>query len=62
MRKPIIAAVVGGAYGGGVEMILNCDIVIASEDAKFTLPEVKRGVVAIQGGVYIHFVLLPVAD
>lgn len=57
MRKPIIAAVVGGAYGGGVEMILNCDIVIASEDAKFTLPEVKRGVVAIQGGVYIHFVL-----
>ncbi|KAF8224878.1 enoyl-CoA hydratase [Tricholoma matsutake] len=51
MRKPIIAAVVGGAYGGGVEMILNCDIVIASEDAKFTLPEVKRGVVAIQGGI-----------
>jgi hypothetical protein len=48
--KPIIAAVVGGAYGGGVEMILNCDIVIASDDAKFALPEVKRGVVAIQGG------------
>ncbi|PPQ66341.1 hypothetical protein CVT24_007178 [Panaeolus cyanescens] len=48
--KPIIAAVVGGAYGGGVEMILNCDLVVASEDAKFALPEVKRGVVAIQGG------------
>ncbi|KAF9055721.1 enoyl-CoA hydratase/carnithine racemase [Panaeolus papilionaceus] len=49
--KPIIAAVVGGAYGGGVEMILNCDLVVASEDAKFALPEVKRGVVAIQGGI-----------
>ncbi|KAK7686660.1 hypothetical protein QCA50_010260 [Cerrena zonata] len=49
--KPIIAAVNGGAYGGGVEIILNCDIVIASEDAVFALPEVKRGVVAIQGGM-----------
>ena len=48
--KPIIAAVIGGAYGGGVEMILNCDLVIASQDAKFALPEVKRGVVAVQGG------------
>jgi enoyl-CoA hydratase/carnithine racemase len=48
--KPMIAAVNGGAYGGGVEMVLNCDIVIASQDAKFALPEVKRGVVAIQGG------------
>ena len=48
--KPIIAAVNGGAYGGGVEIVLNCDIVIASEDAVFALPEVKRGVVAIQGG------------
>lgn len=50
-NKPIIAAVNGGAYGGGVEIILNCDIVIASEDAKFALPEVKRGVVAAQGGI-----------
>ena len=41
---------IGGAYGGGVEMILNCDLVIASQDAKFALPEVKRGVVANQGG------------
>ena len=41
---------IGGAYGGGVEMILNCDLVIASQDAKFALPEVKRGVVAAQGG------------
>ncbi|PPQ77554.1 hypothetical protein CVT25_011414 [Psilocybe cyanescens] len=50
-NKPIIAAVNGGAYGGGLEMVLNCDIVIASEGAKFALPEVKRGVVAIQGGI-----------
>lgn len=50
-NKPIIAAVNGGAYGGGVEMILNCDIVVASDDAKFALPEVKRGVVAAQGGI-----------
>ncbi|KAF8890099.1 enoyl-CoA hydratase [Infundibulicybe gibba] len=50
-NKPIVAAVNGGAYGGGMEMILNCDIVVASADAKFALPEVKRGVVAIQGGI-----------
>jgi len=49
--KPIIAAVSGGAYGGGMEIILNCDIVVAAEGAKFALPEVKRGVVAIQGGI-----------
>ncbi|KAG1825289.1 ClpP/crotonase-like domain-containing protein [Suillus variegatus] len=47
--KPMIAAVNGSAYGGGVEMILNCDMVIASEDAVFALPEVKRGVLASQG-------------
>ncbi|KAF9011428.1 enoyl-CoA hydratase [Cyathus striatus] len=49
--KPIIAAVHGGAYGGGVELVLNCDLVLASRDAKFALPEVKRGVVATQGGI-----------
>ncbi|KAF8588381.1 enoyl-CoA hydratase/carnithine racemase [Ramaria rubella] len=49
--KPIIAAVNGGAYGGGAEIVLNCDIVIASERAEFAFPEVKRGVVAAQGGI-----------
>ncbi|KAI0800768.1 ClpP/crotonase-like domain-containing protein [Fomes fomentarius] len=49
--KPIIAAVNGGAYGGGTEIVLNCDLVIAGEDAKFALPEVRRGVVAVQGGM-----------
>ncbi|KAG6841130.1 hypothetical protein C0991_001520 [Blastosporella zonata] len=41
--KPIIAAVCGGAYGGGTEIVLNCDLVIAGEGSKFALPEVKRG-------------------
>jgi enoyl-CoA hydratase/carnithine racemase len=48
--KPLIAAVNGGAYGGGMELLLNCDIVIADEKAVFMMPEVKRGVVAAQGG------------
>ena len=50
--KPVIAAVNGGAHGGGTEIVLNCDIIVASEDAKFALPEVKRGVVAVQGGQF----------
>lgn len=49
--KPMIAAVNGSAYGGGVEIILNCDLVVASEDSTFALPEVKRGVVAVAGGL-----------
>ena len=43
------------AYGGGVEIILNCDLVVASDKAQFALPEVKRGVVAIMGGTLITF-------
>ncbi|KAF9458033.1 enoyl-CoA hydratase/carnithine racemase [Collybia nuda] len=50
-RKPVVAAVHGGAYGGGMEMLLNCDYVVADEGAEFALPEVKRGVVAVQGGI-----------
>lgn len=50
--KPIIAAVNGGAYGGGTEMILNCDLVVAAEDAVIATPEVKRGVVAVMGGMF----------
>jgi len=58
LNKPIIAAVNGGAFGGGTEMVLNCDIVIAEENAKFAFSEVKRGVIAAAGGI-THFPLLP---
>ncbi|KDQ14691.1 hypothetical protein BOTBODRAFT_159123 [Botryobasidium botryosum FD-172 SS1] len=49
--KPIIAAVHGAAMGGGFEMVLNCDLVIAAEGAKFAFPEALRGVVAAAGGI-----------
>ncbi|KAJ7640168.1 enoyl-CoA hydratase/carnithine racemase [Mycena rosella] len=50
-KKPFIAAVNGSSFGGGTELTLNCDLVVASRDASFGLPEVKRGVIAIQGGI-----------
>ncbi|CAO1619487.1 unnamed protein product [Parajaminaea phylloscopi] len=49
--KPIIAAVDGLAMGGGMEIVVNMDIVVASSRARFALPEVCRGVVAAQGGI-----------
>ena len=48
-RPPIIAAVRGRAVGGGFEIVLRCDLVVAGNDAYFTLPEVGRGLVP-QGG------------
>ncbi|KAJ5143805.1 uncharacterized protein N7515_002592 [Penicillium bovifimosum] len=50
-RKPVICAVNGLCLGGGTEMIVNADIVIASSRALFALPEVKRGVVALAGAL-----------
>ncbi|WEW56239.1 hypothetical protein PRK78_001678 [Emydomyces testavorans] len=50
-KKPIIAAVNGFAYGGGFEICLNCDMVIASPRAQFSLPEAKRGIYASAGGL-----------
>ncbi|HVW68036.1 MAG TPA: enoyl-CoA hydratase-related protein [Steroidobacteraceae bacterium] len=50
--KPWIAAVRGAAAGGGMEVILACDLVIAGESASFSLPEVRRGLLAAAGGVY----------
>jgi enoyl-CoA hydratase len=50
-RKPLIAAVEGYALAGGFEMVLACDLVVASSDAKFGIPEVKRGLVAGGGGL-----------
>ncbi|KAJ5607952.1 hypothetical protein N7537_004571 [Penicillium hordei] len=50
-KKPVICAVNGICLGGGAEMIINSDIVIASSRAVFGLPEVKRGVVALAGAL-----------
>jgi crotonobetainyl-CoA hydratase len=49
--KPVIAAVNGVAFGGGCEIVLSCDIVVAGETAKLGLPEVKVGLFAAAGGV-----------
>ncbi|MCJ1308252.1 hypothetical protein MMC25_001905 [Agyrium rufum] len=50
-RKPIIAAVNGICFGGGFEMVINTDLVVASHAARFSLPEVKVGVVAVAGAL-----------
>lgn len=50
--KPLIAAVEGPAFGGGFEVVLSCDLVVASRTAQFGLPEVKRSLVPICGGLF----------
>jgi enoyl-CoA hydratase/carnithine racemase len=49
--KPLIAAVEGGALGGGLEIALAADVIVVADNAKLGLPEVARGLVATAGGV-----------
>lgn len=50
-KKPVIGAVNGIAFGGGMEIVTNLDLVVAATGAVFALPEVKRGVVALAGAL-----------
>ncbi len=58
-KKPVIAAVDGYALAGGFELALACDMIVASRDARFGVPEVTRGLVAGGGGVVQLPRLLP---
>jgi enoyl-CoA hydratase len=58
-RKPLIAAVEGYALAGGCEAMLACDLAVAARDAKFGIPEVKRGLAAGAGGLLRLPRLLP---
>lgn len=51
IEKPVVAAVNGYALGGGLEIALRCDLIVASENAVFGLPEAYRGLIADSGGL-----------
>jgi enoyl-CoA hydratase/carnithine racemase len=57
--KPLIAAVEGGALGGGLEIAFACDLVVASETAYFGLPEARRGTLAASGALFRAVQALP---
>ncbi|KAF2460284.1 enoyl-CoA hydratase-like protein [Lineolata rhizophorae] len=63
-KKPVIAAVNGLALGGGFEIVLNCDMIVASPTATFGLPEALRGIYAAAGGParLVRTVGLPLAS
>lgn len=50
--KPLIARLNGSAHGGGLELALACDIIVAAEHAQLSLPEPRRGLIATAGGVH----------
>lgn len=50
-RKPLIAAVEGYALAGGMELAISCDLIVVAENAKFGIPETKRGLAAAAGGL-----------
>jgi enoyl-CoA hydratase len=50
-RKPLIAAIEGYALAGGLELAISCDLIVAAENAKFGIPEAKRGLAAAAGGL-----------
>jgi len=58
-KKPLIAAVEGIAMGGGFEVTMACDMVIAASNARFALPEVKRGLLASSGAMFRAARVLP---
>jgi enoyl-CoA hydratase/carnithine racemase len=53
VQVPIVGAANGSAVAGGFELLLGCDVVVASSEAKFGLPEVKRGLLAAGGGTFL---------
>ncbi len=51
VSKPLIAAVEGYALAGGLELAISCDLIVTADNAKFGIPEVKRGLAAAAGGL-----------